>query len=67
MDDARNHFTQDLAYYQALMKIGYVKGAAGPQSTTTEGSARDVDYATDGLRVVLVFGDCPASLATIDF
>ena len=27
----------------------------------------DVDYTTDGLRVVLVFGDRPASLSTIDF
>ncbi len=67
VDEARNDLTQDLAYSQALIKIGYVKGAGGPQPKTTVGSARDVYYTTDGLRAVLVFGDRPASLATIDF
>ena len=67
VDEARNDLTQDLAYSQALVKIGYVKGAEGPQPKTTVGSSRDVYYTTDGLRAVLVFGDRPASLATIDF
>jgi hypothetical protein len=67
MDEAHNDLTQDLAYSQALIKVGYVKGAEGPQPKTTVGSARDVYYTTDGLRAVLVFGDRPASLATIDF
>ena len=67
VDEARNDLTQDLAYSQALIKIGYVKGTEGPQPITTTSSAGDVDYTTDGLRAVLVFGDRPASLSTIDF
>jgi hypothetical protein len=66
VDEARNDLTQDLAYSQALIKIGYVQGAGRPASVTPDAS-RAVDYTTDGLRVVWVFGDRPASLATIDF
>jgi hypothetical protein len=67
VDLARDDFTQDLAYSQALIKIGYVQGAGRPPSTTPQNSSKAVDYTTDGLRVVWVFGDRPASLATIDF
>ena len=67
VDEARNDLTQDLAYSQALTKIGYVKGAGRKQSTTAEDASKGVHYTTDGLRVVLVFGDRPASLAAIDF
>ena len=67
VDEARNDLTQDLAYSQALTKIGYVKGAGRPQSTAAGDASKEVHYTTDGLRVVLVFGDRPASLATIDF
>jgi hypothetical protein len=58
---------QDLVFSQALIKIGHVKGSGLSESTAAEESSKDFQYATDGLRVVLVFGDRPASLATIDF
>jgi LssY C-terminus len=67
VDEARNDLTQDLAYSQALINIGYVKGAGQPQTNTTEVSSKGIHYMTDGLRAVLVFGDRPASLSTIDF
>ena len=67
VDEARYDLAQDLAYSQALIKIGFVKGAGRSQSTLTKEASTDVHYKTDGLRVVLVFGDRPASLATIDF
>jgi len=67
VDEARNDLTQDLAYSQALIKIGYVKGAGRLQSNTTDVSSGGIHYMTDGLRAVLVFGDRPASLNTIDF
>jgi hypothetical protein len=67
VDEARNDLTQDLAYSQALIKIGYVKGAGQPQPNTTDVSSKGIHYMTDGLRVVLVFGDRPASLGSIDF
>jgi len=67
VDEARIDLTQDLAYSQALIKIGHVKGAGGPQTIQAESPSRELLYTTDGLRVVLVFGDRPAGLDTIDF
>jgi hypothetical protein len=68
VDHARNDLTQDLAYSQALIKIGYVKGSGRSQPTQTNATSKGaVDYITDGLRVVLVFAQRPTSLADIDF
>lgn len=67
VDEARYDLTQDLAYSQALVKIGYVKGAER-LTRPKEAEAPDyIHYTTDGLRAVLVLGDRPASLKTIDF
>ena len=67
IDEARYDLAQDMAYSQALVKIGFIKGSGRPQSSPVEKSYGDVHYTTDGLRVVLVFGDRPASLEGIDF
>ena len=67
VDESRNDLTQDLAYSQALIKIGYVKGAGRFQSTPSQDPTSEIQYTTDGLRAVLVFGARPASLDTIDF
>jgi hypothetical protein len=67
VDETRDDLNQDLAYSQALIKIGYVKGSGRSASTTAEESSKNVHYTTDGLRVVLVFGDRPTSLDGIDF
>jgi hypothetical protein len=67
VDEARIDLIQDLAYSQALIKIGFIKGSGRPQIIRAEKSSMDVHYMTDGLRVVLVFGDRPASLKDIDF
>jgi hypothetical protein len=67
VDEARIDLIQDLAYSQALIKIGFIKGSGHPQSTPAEKSSEIVHYTTDGLRVVLVFAQRPASLADIDF
>ena len=67
MDESRHDLSQDLAYSQALIKIGYVKGAEDPRSNAADASTESTHYMTDGLRVVLVFGDRPASLESIDF
>ena len=67
VDEARIDLTQDLAYSQALIKIGHVKGAGGLQPIQAEAPSRALQYTTDGLRVMLVFGDRPAGLDTIDF
>jgi hypothetical protein len=67
VDEARDDLTQDLAYSEALIQIGHVIGSGRSPSTTAEEVPKDVHYTTDGLRVVLVFGDRPASLEGIDF
>jgi hypothetical protein len=68
VDHTRNDLTQDLAYSQALIKIGYVKGSGHSQPTQTNATSKGaVHYITDGLRVVLVFAQRPTSLADIDF
>jgi hypothetical protein len=67
VDEARYDLAQDLTYSQALIKIGFTKGAGQSQSIATEQGSGDVHYTTDGLRVALIFGDRPASLDKIDF
>jgi hypothetical protein len=67
VDEARYDLAQDLAYSQALIKIGFIKGSGRRQSAAAEKASEDIHYTTDGLRVVLVFGDRPASLEGIDF
>jgi hypothetical protein len=67
VDEARIDLIQDLAYSQALTKIGHAKGAGRAPSTQIDASSENILYTTDGLRGVMVFGDRPASLAEIDF
>jgi len=68
VDLTRNDLTEDLAYSQALIKIGYVKSAGRSHQTRTDTTPKDaVNTITDGLRVVLVFAERPASLADINF
>jgi len=67
VDEARDALTQDLAYSQALIKMGFIRGSGSAQSTQTEASLKDYQYTTDGLRVVLVFAERPSSLEEIDF
>jgi len=67
VDEARYDLAQDLAYSQALTKIGFSKYSGRPQKTLAEKASEDLYYTTDGLRVVLVFGDRPASLEEIYF
>ena len=67
VDEARLDLAMDLAYSQALVKIGWVKGSGQPPSNRVEDAPGSVFYTTDGLRAVLVFGDRPASLEEIEF
>jgi hypothetical protein len=67
VDEARYDLIQDMIYSQALNKAGHVKGAGRVPSNQTDELSKDIQYTTDGLRVVLVFGDRPASLAGIDY
>ena len=67
VDEARYYLAQDMAYSQALIKVGYVKGSGLAGAAREKDVSKDHQYVTDGLRVVLMFGSRPASLETIDF
>jgi len=67
VDEARIDLTQDLAYSQGLNTFGHVKGAGHTLPKQANQSPENIQYTTDGLRVVLVFGERPVSLAEIDF
>jgi hypothetical protein len=67
VDEARIDLTQDLAYSQALIKIGHVKGAGQSLSAKADAPLKDIRYTTDGLRAVLVLVERPTSLSEIDF
>jgi hypothetical protein len=53
VNEARYDLAQDLAYSQALIKIGFIKGSGRRQSAAAEKASEDIHYTTDGLRVVL--------------
>jgi len=67
VDESRDDLTQDLAYSQALSKIGYVTGAGYRRDAVMDSSSQGLKYTTDGLRAVLVFADRPVSLSAIEF
>jgi hypothetical protein len=67
VDEARNHFVQDMMYSGGLEKLGFVHGVApAPRihpRTTLDGAI----YHTDGLRAVLFFATRPLSLSDVEF
>jgi hypothetical protein len=67
VDEARGALTQDLAYSEALAKIGYVKGVGPVPKSAPRGNLTTDPYYTDGLRSVLVFDVRPTSLAEVEF
>ena len=67
VDESRNDLTQDLAYSQALIKIGYVKGAGGPRSNAADASSESTHYMTDGLRVRIGLRESPGFLGKYRF
>lgn len=65
VDEARYALMEDMAYSQALSKMGYVKGVgAAPKSAPRKNLTKD-PYYTDGFRSVLIFDVHPTSLAEI--
>jgi len=67
IDEARTALQEDMAYSQALVKIGLVKGVG---MATREAPSRNLTtdpYYTDGFRTVLVFDDTPTPITAITF
>jgi len=67
VDEARNGLIQDLAYSQALTKIGMVKGVGAAPAANPRGNLTGDPYFTDGLRAVLMFDHRPVALSGIGF
>jgi hypothetical protein len=57
LDDARDSLVQALMYSQSVSRLGFVRGQAGGNESVS----------TDGLRAVVILGDEPVSLGSIDF
>jgi hypothetical protein len=67
VDATRRYFVEDLAYSQALQRIGSVKGVGEASSDTPRTNLSGDPYYTDGLRGVLFFEPRPVSLSELDF
>jgi hypothetical protein len=65
VDEARRYFVEDLAYSQALARIGYVKGVGGVRKEEPRMNLVGDPFYTDGLRAVLFFEPRPYTLSEI--
>jgi hypothetical protein len=67
VDEARRYLVEDLAYSQALHRIGYVKGVGEVPRDAPRTNLVDDPYYTDGLRVVMFFDSRAYTLSDLDF
>ncbi len=67
VDEARRYLVEDLAYSQALHRIGYVKGVGEVLRDAPRTNLVDDPYYTDGLRVVMFFDSRAYTLSDLDF
>ena len=66
VDEARRYFIEDLAYSQAVARVGHVKGVGVVSREEPRMNLVDDPYYTDGLRAVLFFDSRPYSISDID-
>ena len=66
VDEARRYFVEDLAYSQALAKVGYVKGAGVVNKEEPRVNLVGDPFYTDGFRAVLFFEARPYTLSNIN-
>ncbi len=66
VDEARNGLVQDLAYSQALVKFGFVKGAGAASRSAPNENLTGAPFFTDGLRCVMFFAQRPTTLGEIE-
>lgn len=67
VDATRRYLIEDLAYSQALQRIGYVGGVGETRGDEPRLNLSGDPYYTDGLRAVLFFEPRPVSLSQMDF
>jgi len=67
VDEARRYFIEDLAYSQALARIGYVGGVGVSTEEDPRVNLVGDPFYTDGLRAVLFLESRPYSLSEIEY
>ena len=67
VDEARLYITLDLAASQSVQAVGYVKGVGPSNRESSRFNYTKDPYYTDGLRVVLLFGEARYPLDSIDY
>jgi hypothetical protein len=67
VDEARRYLLEDLAYSQALSRIGFIKGVGEARKDEPRFNLVDDPYYTDGVRAVMFFEPRPRTLADLDF
>jgi hypothetical protein len=66
VDEARRYLTEDLAYSQAMARLGFVKGVGEVKRAAPRFNLVGDPYFTDGLRAVMFFEARPYSLGELD-
>jgi len=66
VDEARRYLLEDLAYSQALARIGFVKGVGEAGREAPRFNLVGDPYFTDGLRAVMFFEPRPRTLGELD-
>jgi hypothetical protein len=66
VDEARRYFVEDLAYSQALARVGYVKGVGVATEEAPRMNLVGDPFYTDGFRAVLFFEPRPYTLSDIE-
>ena len=66
VDETREFLVENLAYSQALAKIGYVEGVGAAPIDQPRGNLTGDPYFTDGHRVVLWVSSQPKDIAEIE-
>lgn len=66
VDEARRYLIEDLAYSQALARIGFIKGVGEASRDAPMFNLVGDPYFTDGLRAVMSFEPRPYTLSDLD-
>ncbi len=66
VDEARRYFIEDMAFSQALAKVGFIEGAGRISRNEPQMNLVGDPFFTDGLRAVLFFSARPNSLTDIE-
>jgi len=67
LDEARRYFVEDMAYSQALARIGYVKGVGIATKEAPKMNLTGDPMYTDGFRAVLFFEQRPFAISEIKY